>query len=194
MENQVAVKILDELREFRKENNERWEANDKRWEENEKRWEANEKRWEENEKRWEANEKRWEENEKRWEENSKRWNQNDKKWAENDKRLDSIEDHLKRHDEDISKLLEFREKDRKELFEVLDTMQKSITDQISELKEDMDAKFDRFGVFQIINDIEHRKYKENINKNAAKLNFYNSRIEYLENWKREMDNGEFFAV
>ena len=48
--------VLQELREFRTENNKRWEQNEKRWEENNKRWEQNEKRWEENNKRWEQNE------------------------------------------------------------------------------------------------------------------------------------------
>ena len=43
-ENIMMNTILKELREFRKENDKRWEANDKRWEENDKRWEANDKK------------------------------------------------------------------------------------------------------------------------------------------------------
>ncbi len=46
--------VLQELREFRTENNKRWEQNEKRWEENNKRWEQNEKRWEENDKKLET--------------------------------------------------------------------------------------------------------------------------------------------
>ena len=39
MEDAMSKTILTELREFRKENNKRWEENDKRWEQNDKRWE-----------------------------------------------------------------------------------------------------------------------------------------------------------
>ena len=38
MEDVVAKTILTELREFKKENNKRWEENDKHWEENNKMW------------------------------------------------------------------------------------------------------------------------------------------------------------
>lgn len=55
---EMLKEILQTLNEFRKENEERWEANEKRWEENDKRWEANEKRWKENDKRWKETEQR----------------------------------------------------------------------------------------------------------------------------------------
>ena len=42
-ENVTILTVLQELRDFRAENNKRWEQNDKRWEENDKRWEQNEK-------------------------------------------------------------------------------------------------------------------------------------------------------
>ncbi len=58
MEDAVASTILNELREFRTENDKRWEENDKRWEQNEKRWEENERRWTHNEERWQFTEKR----------------------------------------------------------------------------------------------------------------------------------------
>ena len=47
-ENVTIMTVLQELREFRSENNKRWEENDRRWEENNKCWEENDKRWEEN--------------------------------------------------------------------------------------------------------------------------------------------------
>lgn len=55
-ENVTIMTVLQELREFRSENNKRWEENDRRWEENNKCWEENDKRWEENDKRWAQNE------------------------------------------------------------------------------------------------------------------------------------------
>ena len=93
MEDVLAKTILAELREFRKENNKRWEENEKRWEENEKRWMENERRWEENEKRWQQNELQ-------------------------------------------------RKKDRKELFEVLDTMDKSISKQFNNLEKYINTRCD----------------------------------------------------
>ena len=63
-ENVTIMTVLQELREFRSENNKRWEENDKRWEENEKRWTQNEIRWEQNEKRWEENKMLWKQNTK----------------------------------------------------------------------------------------------------------------------------------
>ena len=45
-ENVTIMTVLQELREFRNENNKRWEENDKRWEENNKFCEENDKRWE----------------------------------------------------------------------------------------------------------------------------------------------------
>ena len=44
MQDEVVNTILKELREFRTEENKRWEENNKRWEENDKRWNANDKR------------------------------------------------------------------------------------------------------------------------------------------------------
>ena len=49
-ENVTLMTVLEELKDFRAENNKRWEENNKRWEQNEKRWEENERRWEANEK------------------------------------------------------------------------------------------------------------------------------------------------
>ena len=44
MEDVMAKTILTELREFRQENDKRWEENERRWKENDKRWEQNDKR------------------------------------------------------------------------------------------------------------------------------------------------------
>ena len=148
MEDVLAKTILTELREFRKENN-------KRWEENEKRWEENEKRWMENEKRWEENEKRWMENERRWEENEKRWQQNDLQ----------------------------RKKDRKELFEILDTMDKSISKQIDNLEKYINTRCDEILENQYKSNKEILLLKRELEAQKARMNFQNVRIESLEKWR-----------
>ena len=98
MDETILTEILNTLKDFRAEQEERWEKNEhhwvqneKRWEENERRWAQNEKRWEENERRWAQNEKRWEENERRWAENKKLWEENERRWAQNEKRWEENE-------------------------------------------------------------------------------------------------------
>ena len=211
----MAITILKELREFRTENNKRWEENDKRWQKNDKRWEQNEKRWEKNDKRWEQNEKRWEENDRRWEQNEKRWEENEKRWEENDKRWEQNEKRWEENDkrwkenqqlwkentktlvgmnQRITDLEEGRKKDRKEIMDVLDTMQKSISEQFTEMKEYFDAKFEKVFVLQRINDIEHEEFKKLLYTHEKRINFQSARLRELEEWKEQFDMGEFTAV
>lgn len=152
MEDTMANTILKELREFRAENNKRWEANDKRWEENDKRWEENDKRWEENAKT------------------------------------------LAGMNERISALEEGRKKDRREIIEILDTMQKSIDSQLTEMRESIDAKFEKVFTLQRLNDIEHEEFKKLLYTHEKRINFQSARIKYLEEWKNQFDMGEFTAV
>ena len=130
-------------------------------------WEANEKRWEENERRWEENERRWEENETRWETNEKRWEENDKKLEKINKRLDITNERidqtnkkLEQTNARVTNLEEGRVKDRKDILVVLETMQKSIQDQFSEMKEYMDAKFEKIFTLQNFNDLEHQEFRK----------------------------------
>lgn len=162
----MANTILKELREFRTENNKRWEENDKRWEENDRRWEQNEKRWEENEKRWQQNEKRWEEN--------------TKTLAGMDKRITALE--------------EGRKKDRNEIIDVLDRMQKSIDNQFTEMREYFDAKFEKVYAAQRVYEIENEQFKKILYAHEKRINFHSSRINYLEEWQDQFDMGELATV
>lgn len=201
MEDTMANAILIELREFREENNKRWEANDKRWDENDRRWdendrrwEENDRRWEENNKRWEQNEKRWEENNKKWEENNKRWNENQKLWIANNKRWDENDKKWEANDKRLTALEEGRKKDRLDLIDILDTMEKSISNQFTEMREYFDAKFEKVFVLQKVNDMEHAEFKKLVCAHQGRLDFYNARINKLEEWKEQFDMGEFTAV
>ena len=98
MNEAILNEILTTLKEFKAEEEKRWEENNRRWEQNEKRWEENDRRWEQNEKRWEENNRRWEQNEKRWEENNRRWKQNEKRWEENDRRWEQNEKRWEEND------------------------------------------------------------------------------------------------
>ncbi len=145
MEDAMANTILRELREFREENNKRWEANDKRWEENERRW--------------------------------------------NDNAIT-----LAGMKERITALEEGRKKDRREIIEILDTMQKSIDNQLTEMREHFDAKFEKIYTLQRLNDIEHDEFKKLLYTHEKRINFQSARIKYLEEWKDQFDMGEFTAV
>ena len=185
MEEAVAKTVLKELREFRAENNKRWEENDKRWEENDRKWKENKKQWEENNRRWKENDKKWKENEKRWEENFKKWEENEKRWIANDERWKFTEKRL-------LNLEEGRQKDREDLMNVLDTMKKSISNQFADMKEYIDTKFDKIIELQMQNEKEHAEFRRVLAIYEKRLNFQNSRIEVLENWKDEMENGAVF--
>lgn len=137
MEDVLAKTILTELREFRKENNKRWEENNKRWEENEKRWMENEKRWQQN---------------------------------------------------DLQ-----RKKDRKELFEVLDTMDKSISKQIDNLEKYINTRCDEILENQYKSNKEILLLKRELEAQKARMNFQNVRINSLEKWRDSLGD-DFIGV
>lgn len=166
MEDNIANAILIELREFRTEN---------------------EKRWEENNKKWEQNEARWKENDARWKENDARWEANNAKWKENDAKLEGINQRITLLEED-------RKKDRKDLLEILDTMQKTIDNQFREMREYFDAKFDKVFVSQRVNDIEHEEFKKLVYTHEDRLNFYNARINQIEDWKEQFHGSQLTVV
>lgn len=166
MEDVMMNTILKELREFRTEN---------------------EKRWEENERRWENNERKWKQNEKRWEENERKWEQNDKKWEANAKILLGM-------NERIVSVEQERKKDISDLVEILDTMQKTIDHQFTEMKEYFEAKFDKIYATQRANEIENEQFKKMLYTHEKRLDFYNKRISDLEEWKEQFDMGELSVV
>lgn len=193
-ENVTIMTVLQELKDFRSENNKRWEANDKRWEANDKRWEENERRWEQNEKRWEENDKRWEANNKRWEENERRWEQNEKRWKANDKRLDGMDNRLDSIDNRASNLEEGRKTDRREILDVLETMQKSIDKQFVDMRDYMDAQFEKINAINTVNDIEHTEFRQLLKAYGIRIDLQSSRLTYLEKWKKEFGDDGLVAV
>ena len=173
MEEKITIMtVLQELRDFRAENN-------KRWEENNKRWEQNEKRWEENGRRWEQNEKRWEENHRRWEQNEKRWEDNDKRWISMEERVEKLE--------------EGRKEDRREIFEVIDNMQKNIDNQFKEMRDYMDLKFEKIDLALAVNNMEHAEFRKLLKAYGIRLDFYGARLQSLEKWRDELLSGGDFV-
>ncbi len=188
MEDAMANVILTELREFRTENNKRWEENDKRWEENSKRWEENDRRWEENNRRWEQNDKKLQKINERID------NVNDSMNERINRMNDSMNEKIDRMNDRIVNLEEGRKKDRRDILVVLDTMEKSISNQFAEMREYFDAKFDKVFSAQRFTDIENEQFKKLFCAHEKRLNFYNARLNYLEEWKQQFDMGEYTAV
>lgn len=179
-ENVTIMTVLQELREFRSENNKRWEENDKRWEENEKRWTQNEIRWEQNEKRWEENERRWKANNQRLD--------------SMDNRLDSMDNRLDSMDNRVSNLEEGRKTDRREILDVLDIMQKSIDKQFVDMRNYMDAQFEKINAINTVNDIEHTECRQLLKAYGIRIDLQSSRITHLEKWKKEFGENGLVAV
>ena len=102
------------------------------------------------------------ENNKRWEENDKHWEENNKMWLDSKKQ---------------------RDKDRKELFDVLDNMDKSISKGLNYMEKYIDDRCRKL-------EDEHFECKKNclllgreIDVQKSRLNFQNVRIESLEKWR-----------
>ena len=221
-ENVTILTVLQELRDFRAENNKRWEQNNKRWEENDKRWEQNDKRWEQNEKRWEENDKRWTSMDKRVakleelsEKSDKRLTKLEELSARSEQRLTKLEELSARSEQRLTKLEELSEKsdkrltkleelsarseqrltelekgrkeDRKEILDVLDTMQRSIDKRFTEMRDYMDLKFEKIDLALAINNMEHAEFRKLLKAYGIKLDFYGARIESLEKWRDEIN-------
>ena len=133
------------------------------------------------------NNKRWKENQQLWEENNQRWEENDHKLEEINKRMDGMKER-------IVDIEEGRKKDRRDMLVILDTMEKSISNQLVEMKEYFDTKFDKVFSAQRLNDMENEQFKKLLCAHEKRLNFYKARLNYLEEWKQQFDMGEYTAV
>jgi hypothetical protein len=57
-------RILEELRQDRLENHQRWEEQNRKWEEQNRKWEEQNRKWEEQNRKWDKNDHKWAENQK----------------------------------------------------------------------------------------------------------------------------------
>lgn len=161
MEKEVTLlAILQELRDFRKENNTRLEVLENRLD----KLECRESKLDERMSRIESKMETLED-----------------KMLDLEKRADIIENK--------------KEKERKELFDVLDNMQKKLMNIIEqksqEIKEYMDLKFKPIESELEVNKVEHKNFNIFCKEHENRLDFYGSRLENLEDWKEDFDCGMF---
>lgn len=151
-ENVTMLTVLQELREFRKETNERFDLMDKRI-------------------------TKLEEKVDRLEE-----------------RVIRLEERVIRLEERVSNLEEGRKIDRREILDVLDTMQKSISKQFIDLKHYMDIEIEKFSVAGAANDIEHAQFRQLLKAYGIKIDIQDCRVKYLEKWKKDFGESDFVAA
>lgn len=84
---------------------------------------------------------------------------------------------------------EQRKKDRLELMDVLQRMDKSISKRF----DDIDASFERIYALQTFNDVEHVEYRQAIRVLKMKDNIFAKRLQELEEWKKDIGS-DLFAV
>lgn len=186
MQEEVVNTILKELREFRTEENKRWEENDKRWDANDKRLTSLEQATEENTKAIV--------------ELKIQINGLDTKVSsleqvtkENTERISSLEKETKENTQNINNLIKTRKKDRLELIDVLDTMDKSISKRFDEMEENISLNFNKIYAIDLKNDVNHIEFKQILQVLGANDSEAANRIEKLEEWKNSID-GSLFAV
>ena len=104
-----------------------------------------------------------------------------------DKRLTKLEELSARSEQRLTELEKGRKEDRKEILDVLDTMQKSIDKRFTEMRDYMDLKFEKIDLALAINNMEHAEFRKLLKAYGIKLDFYGARIESLEKWRDEIN-------
>lgn len=120
--------------------------------------------------------------------------ENDRRWEQTNKRLDQTNERIDESNKRITALEEGRKKDRNDILIVLEAMQESINNQFTEMREYVDAKFEKIFAIQRANDIEHEKFRKYMYAHNKRLDFHSARLGYLEKWKEDFDLGSYTAV
>ncbi len=192
---------IQELRETTKENTERIIALEETTKE--LRNETNElkRATQENTKRIVGLEKATQENTKRivglekaTQENTKRIVGLEKATEENTERIVSLEKATKENTEGIMRLEKGRKEDRFGVIEILQTMDKSITESFSEIKNYMDINFEKIHASELARDIQYKEITKELKLQKMTLNLHGIKIKELENWKDRFEKGTLSFV
>ena len=199
---------IQELRETTKENTERIIALEETTKE--LRNETNElkRATQENTKRIVGLEKATQENTKRivglekaTQENTKRIVGLEKATKENTERIIALEGTTKElkkateeNTEGIMRLEKGRKEDRLGVIEILQTMDKSITESFSEIKNYMDINFEKIHASELARDIQYKEITKELKLQKMTLNLHGIKIKELENWKDRFEKGTLSFV
>lgn len=172
-ENATMLTVLQELREFRKETNERFDLMDKRI----TRLEAKVDKLDERVTRLEV-----------------KVDKLDERVGGLEYKVNEISDKVTKLDEKVSNLEEGRKSDRREILDVLDTMQKNISKQFIDLKEYIDIHIEKFNVAGAANDVEHAQFRQLLKAYGIKIDIQDCKVKYLEKWKKDFGESDFVAA
>lgn len=120
---------------------------------------------------------------------------------ENTKRIIALEGttkELKRATEEntegIMRLEKGRKEDRLGVIEILQTMDKSITESFSEIKNYMDINFEKIHASELARDIQYKEITKELKLQKMTLNLHGIKIKELENWKDRFEKGTLSFV
>ena len=131
--------------------------------------------------------------EKATKENTERISSLEKATKENTERIINLEKETNENTQNINNLIKTRKKDRLELIDVLDTMDKSISKRFDEMEENISLNFNKIYAIDLKNDVNHIEFKQILQVLGANDSEAANRIEKLEEWKNSID-GSLFAV
>lgn len=193
-ENVTMLTVLQELREFRKETNERFDLMDKRITKLDERV----SRLEEKVDQLDARVCRLEEKVDKLEQRVCRLEEKVDKLGKRvgilEIQISEVNDKVTKLDKRVANLEEGRKTDRREILDVLDTMQKSISKQFVELKDYIDMKVERFNVTNAANDVEHAQFRQLLKAYGIKIDMQDCRVKYLEKWRKDFGESDFVAA
>ena len=132
--------------------------------------------------------------EKATQENTKRIVGLEKATEENTERIVSLEKATKENTEGIMRLEKGRKEDRFGVIEILQTMDKSITESFSEIKNYMDINFEKIHASELARDIQYKEITKELKLQKMTLNLHGIKIKELENWKDRFEKGTLSFV
>lgn len=96
--------------------------------------------------------------------------------------------------EGIMRLEKGRKEDRLGVIEILQTMDKSVTESFSEIKNYMDINFEKIHASELARDIQYKEITKELKLQKMTLNLHGIKIKELENWKDRFEKGTLSFV
>lgn len=135
------------------------------------------------------------------EENTERIIGLEKATQENTERIIALEETTKElekateeNTKGIIRLEKGRKEDRLGVIEILQTMDKSIMESFSEIKNYMNINFEKIHASELARDIQYREITKELKLQKVTLNLHGIKIKELENWKDRFEKGTLSFV
>ena len=118
----------------------------------------------------------------------------EKATEENTERIVGLEKATEENTKGIIRLEKGRKEDRLGVIEILQTMDKSITESFSEIKNYMNINFEKIHASELARDIQYREITKELKLQKVTLNLHGIKIKELENWKDRFEKGTLSFV